>query len=554
MQGVDARVLDGYTDKPRATAAWDEMVAPGGDVRDYYRGVHDTICALGLADLRARADALASTFLDRGVTFDLGGEERPWPLDIVPRIIDATEWAVIEAGVKQRVVALERFLADVYGPMSVVKDGVVPAAAVLSSPHYLRQAFGVEPSNGVRIHVSGIDIVRDVNGVFRVLEDNLRVPSGVSYVMENRLAMSQVIPDAFGAHRIRPVSDYPERLLQALKAAAPAGVDDPRVVLLTPGTYNSAYFEHALLARSMGIELVVGADLTCSGNRVRMLTTEGEQRVDVIYRRLDDDFTDPLQFRPDSLLGCPGLLNAVRAGNVTIANAIGNGVGDDKLMYTYVPDLVRYYLGEEPLLPNVPTWRLEEPEAREEVLDRLAELVVKPVDGSGGKGIVIGPAATAAELEAVRSRLQRDPRGWIAQPVIGLSTVPTLVGEELAPRHVDLRPFAVNSGDEVWVLPGGLTRVAVREATLVVNSSQGGGSKDTWVVAGTAEEAVEDLDELADDMDLELASPTVAGGPPHTQSQSQGAQPQAQVQGSRSQTWSQGAQAPDGHAAAGEGA
>ncbi|MGF1661567.1 MAG: circularly permuted type 2 ATP-grasp protein [Kineosporiaceae bacterium] len=459
------------------------MVDPVGGVRDVYRGVHAAIAELGTAGLRARADALASTFLDRGVTFDLGGEERPFPLDIVPRVIPGEEWRVVEAGVTQRVHALERFLADVYGPMSAVRDGVVPRAVLMSSPHLLRQAAGIEPPNGVRVHVSGTDLVRDVDGRFRVLEDNIRVPSGVSYVMENRLAMTQVFPEAFAAHRVRPVSDYPERLLQALKAAAPAGVDNPTVVLLTPGVYNSAYFEHALLARSMGVELVVGRDLVCTGNRVRMLTTDGERRVDVVYRRIDDDFLDPLHFRADSMLGCPGLLNAARAGNVTIANAVGNGVADDKLLYTYVPDLIRYYLGEEPVLDNVPTWRLAEPEARAEVLDRLGELVVKPVDGSGGKGIVIGPAASRPELDELRHRLQADPRGWIAQPVVALSTTPTLVGHGLAPRHVDLRPFAVNSGERVWVLPGGLTRVALREATLVVNSSQGGGSKDTWVVA-----------------------------------------------------------------------
>jgi uncharacterized circularly permuted ATP-grasp superfamily protein len=482
---VDARagLLAGYRARPTATPAWDEMVDPGGGVRDVYRGVHAAIAELGASGLRARADALASTFLDRGVTFDLGGEERPFPLDIVPRVIPGEEWRVVEAGVTQRVHALERFLDDAYGVLSAVRDGVVPRAVLMSSPHFLRQAAGIEPPNGVRVHVSGTDLVRDVDGRFRVLEDNIRVPSGVSYVMENRLAMTQFFPEAFAAHRIRPVSDYPERLLQALKAAAPAGVDNPTVVLLTPGVYNSAYFEHALLARSMGVELVVGRDLVCTGNRVRMLTTDGERRVDVVYRRIDDDFLDPLHFRADSMLGCPGLLNAARAGNVTIANAVGNGVADDKLLYTYVPDLIRYYLGEEPVLDNVPTWRLEEAEAREEVLDRLDELVVKPVDGSGGAGIVIGPAASRPELDELRHRLRADPRGWIAQPVVALSTTPTLVGHDLAPRHVDLRPFAVNSGDRVWVLPGGLTRVALPEATLVVNSSRGGGSKDTWVVA-----------------------------------------------------------------------
>jgi uncharacterized circularly permuted ATP-grasp superfamily protein len=336
----------------------------------------------------------------------------------------------------------------------------------------------------VRVHVSGIDLVRGEDGQFRVLEDNVRVPSGVSYVMENRRAVAQVFPEAFAMQHIRPVSDYPQRLLAALRAAAPQGVDDPTVVVLTPGGANSAYFEHALLARSMGVELVEGRDLVCSGNRVKMRTTSGARSVDVIYRRVDDDFLDPVQFRADSVLGCPGVINAARAGTVAIANAVGNGVADDKLLYTYVPDLTRYYLGEEPILANVRTFRPDEAADFEEVMDRLAELVAKPVDGSGGKGIVIGPAASPDEIDALRESIRSDPRGWIAQPVVQLSTAPTLVGDQLRPRHVDLRPFAVNDGNDVWVLPGGLTRVALPEGELIVNSSRGGGSKDTWVLGG----------------------------------------------------------------------
>ncbi len=480
-------VFDGYSDKPTAGAAWDEMVEPGGGVRATAREVHRVMASMSSDDLRSRSDSLAATFLDRGVTFDFAGEERPFPIDVVPRVIAAPEWAEVERGVRQRVRVLERFLADVYGPMRAVADRVVPRHVITSSSHFHREAAGVEPANGVRVHVSGIDLVRDEQGRFRVLEDNVRVPSGVSYVLENRRAMTQAFPDLFASMRVRPVSDYPERLLRALQLAAPAGVDDPTVVVLTPGVYNSAYFEHALLARSMGVELVEGRDLVCSGNRVRMLTTEGERRVDVVYRRVDDEFLDPLQFRSDSMLGCAGLLNAARAGAVTIANAVGNGVADDKLLYTYLPDLTRYYLGEEPVLANVDTWRCEEPDHLAEVLDRIDELVVKPVDGSGGKGIVIGPQASRPQLDALRERLRADPRGWIAQPVVALSTVPTLVGDQLAPRHVDLRPFAVHDGEDVWVLPGGLTRVALGEATLVVNSSQGGGSKDTWVVSDRSE-------------------------------------------------------------------
>ena len=473
-------VFDGYG----IGAAWDEMIDREGNARAPYRLLHESIKQSGAQELRAGVDALARAYLNQGVTFDVGGEERPFPLDIVPRVIDDESWHQIERGVRQRVATLEAFLADVYGSCRVVADGVVPRSVITSSKHFHRAAHGIEPPNGVRVHVSGIDLIRDEAGGFRVLEDNVRVPSGVSYVLANRAAMRQQWAEVLGRVRLRPVSHYPQRLLAALRAAAPPGVADPNVVVLTPGVYNSAYFEHAWLARAMGVELVEGRDLVCSGGVVRMRDTSGERRVDVIYRRVDDEFIDPVQFRSDSMLGCPGLLTAARAGNVTVANAVGNGVADDKLIYTYLPDLVRYYLGEEPVLRNVDTWRLEDPGALEEVLDRLAELVVKPVDGAGGKGLVIGPQASTVELDVLRKQLLENPRGWIAQPVVQLSTVPTLVGDSIAPRHVDLRPFAINDGDDVWVLPGGLTRVALPEGSLVVNSSQGGGSKDTWVLAG----------------------------------------------------------------------
>ncbi|MFC6009290.1 circularly permuted type 2 ATP-grasp protein [Angustibacter luteus] len=462
------------------------MYAAPGQPRPAYEKLHAALSKLTGAELRGRVDVVARTYLDAGVTFDIGGEERPFPLDVVPRVITAQEWSEVEAGVAQRVRALEAFLEDVYGPQTAVRDGVIPRRVVTSSAHFHRAAAGIEPVAGVRVHVSGIDLIRDERGEFRVLEDNVRVPSGVSYVLENRQAVSQVLPEPFLAQRVRPVHDYPRRLLAALRATAPDAEADPNVVVLTPGIFNSAYFEHALLARTMGVELVEGSDLVCHGGRLWMRTTSGERRVDVVYRRVDDEYLDPVHFRADSMLGCPGLLSVARAGNVTLANAVGNGVADDKLVYTYLPDLTRYYLAEEPLLRNVDTWRLEEPEALEEVLDRLDELVVKPVDGSGGKGLVIGPAASRAELDVLRQRLIADPRGWIAQPVISLSTIPTVIDDKLAPRHVDLRPFAVNSGDEVWVLPGGLTRVAMPEGQLVVNSSQGGGSKDTWVIGDDA--------------------------------------------------------------------
>jgi uncharacterized circularly permuted ATP-grasp superfamily protein len=473
-----ADLFDGYRQGP----AWDEMFDREGGVRPALVDVHSVLSQTPPGELQARADTLARAYLDQGVTFDVGGEERPFPLDIVPRVVDAADWQIIERGVRQRVRVLEAFLADVYDACQVVKDGVVPQALLLSSSHYHRAVAGIQPPGGVRVHVAGIDLVRDTTGIFRVLEDNVRVPSGVSYVMTNRSAMSSVLPEVFAQHRISPVSEYPRQLLTALRSCAPAGVQDPTVVVLTPGVYNGAYFEHALLARTMGIELVEGSDLVCRSGRVMMRTTAGLQPVDVIYRRVDDEFLDPVHFREDSMLGCPGIINAARAGRVTLANAVGNGVADDKLVYTYLPDLTRYYLGEDPILPNVDTWRLEEPDALEEVLDRLAELVVKPVDGSGGKGIVIGPHSETAELDAARMRLLEDPRGWIAQPLVQLSTVPTLVGDKIEPRHVDLRPFAVNNGRDIFVLPGGLTRVALGRGELVVNSSRGGGSKDTWVL------------------------------------------------------------------------
>jgi len=482
--GVGPAARQAAPERTPPAQAWDEMFERDGTPRRAYQEIHATLEGMTQDDLRHRTAALADSYLAQGVTFDFAGEERPFPLDAVPRVVEQPEWVGVERGVKQRVRALEAFLADVYGGQRAVADGVIPASLITSSSHFHRQAAGIEPANGVRIQVSGIDLVRDEAGAWRVLEDNVRVPSGVSYVISNRRVMAQTLPELFVSMRVRPVGDYPNRLLAALKKSAPSGVDEPTVVVLTPGVFNSAYYEHTLLARLMGVELVEGRDLYCSGGRVFMRTTGGPERVDVIYRRVDDEFLDPLQFRADSVLGSPGLLMAARLGTVTIANAVGNGVADDKLVYTYLPELIRYYLGEEAVLPNVDTWRLEDPGALEEVLDRLDELVVKPVDGSGGKGLVVGPAASRRELDELRTRLQRDPRGWIAQPVVQLSTIPTLVDDGLRPRHADLRPFAVHDGDDVWVLPGGLTRVALPEGQLVVNSSQGGGSKDTWVVGG----------------------------------------------------------------------
>jgi len=477
-------LFEGYATGPW----WDEMLEAPGSPRATSLELHAALQSLSAAELEERCAERDRSFRDRGITFSLSGEERPFPLDPVPRLVSPGEWSTIERGVSQRVRALEMFLADVYGDGQVLSDGIVPRHLVATSRHFHRAAWGITSPNGVRIHVSGIDLVRDAGGEFRVLEDNVRIPSGVSYVVENRRTMARIFPELFTSHRVRPVSDYPAHLLAALRAASPTSSrGDPVVVVLTPGVHNAAYFEHSFLARQMGVELVEGRDLVCRANVLYMRTTAGEERVDVVYRRVDDDFLDPLHFRADSLLGCAGLLNAARAGNVTIANAVGNGIADDKLTYTYVPALIDYYLAERPVLANVPTYRLEEPDQREHVLGRLDELVLKPVDASGGYGLVVGPSATDEQLASVADAIRSDPRAWVAQEVVQLSTVPTKVGSHLEPRHVDLRPFAINDGSQVWVLPGGLTRVALPRGSLVVNSSQGGGSKDTWVLAEESE-------------------------------------------------------------------
>ena len=474
-----ADLFDTY--EPSA-ATWDEMFTAPGQPRPHYRALYDDLCTLTDADFRERCVARDRSFRDQGITFSLSGEERPFPLDLVPRVIPGDEWSVIEAGVVQRVRALEAFLADVYGGGQALEDGVVPRRLVTSSRHFHREAYGFAPPNGVRIHVAGIDLVRDQDGRYCVLEDNIRTPSGISYVIENRRAMTHVFPELFSSQLVRPVADYPSHLLEALRAGAPHVAGDPTVVVLTPGVYNAAYFEHAFLARQMGVSLVEGRDLVCRNDTVFMRTTFGERRVDVVYRRVDDDFLDPVHFRADSMLGCPGIINAARRGNVTIANGVGNGVADDKALYPYVPALIRYYLAEEPVLDNIETFHLEDGDQRAYVLDNLDKLVVKPVDGSGGYGLVIGPQASDEQLAVLRTEILGDPRRWIAQAVVSLSTSPTHAGGSFGPRHVDLRPFAVNDGHRPWVVPGGLTRVALPEGSLVVNSSQGGGSKDTWVL------------------------------------------------------------------------
>ncbi len=486
------RIFGGYNLTSDAySLAFDEMFDAQGNVRGPYKGIYAELAPSDASDLEARSEALARAFIDQGITFSLSGQERPFPLDVVPRVISAAEWTRLERGIIQRVKALELYLDDIYGDQEILNDGVIPRRLISSCEHFHRQAVGIVPPNGVRIHVAGIDLIRDEKGTWRVLEDNLRSPSGVSYVMENRRTMARVFPNLFASHRVRAVDDYASHLLRALRNSAATNEADPTVVVLTPGVYNSAYFEHSLLARQMGVELVEGRDLFCRDNQVYMRTTEGETQVDVIYRRIDDIYLDPLQFRADSVLGVAGLVNAARAGNVVISSAIGNGVGDDKLVYTYVPTMIEYYLGEKPLLANVDTFRCWLDDEREEVLDRVGELVIKPVEGSGGYGIVFGPDASEKELAAISKKIRDDPRAWIAQPMMELSTVPTQIDSQLAPRYVDLRPFAVNDGDEVWVLPGGLSRVALVEGSRVVNSSQGGGSKDTWVLASSRASAAD---------------------------------------------------------------
>jgi uncharacterized circularly permuted ATP-grasp superfamily protein len=409
------------------------------------------------------------------------GTERLIPFDIVPRIIPAQQWQHLAAGLRQRVKALNAFIADIYHEQHILAAGKIPAEQVLTNGQYRPEMQGVAVPGSIYAHIAGIDVVRAGRGEFYVLEDNLRVPSGVSYMLEDRRMMMRLFPELFAQHSIAPVEHYPDLLLENLRSVAPQGVNDPTVVLLTPGAYNSAYFEHAFLAQQMGIEMVEGQDLYVDDEFVYMRTTRGPQRVDVIYRRIDDDFLDPLVFRADSMLGVPGLLAAYRAGRVTVANAIGTGVADDKSIYPYVPDMVRFYLGEEPLLSNVPTYVLRRKEDLEYTLAHLSELVVKEVHGAGGYGMLIGPAATRAELDEFRARIVRHPERYIAQPTLALSACPTFVESGIAPRHLDLRPFVL-SGREVTLVPGGLTRVALREGSLVVNSSQGGGTKDTWVL------------------------------------------------------------------------
>jgi uncharacterized circularly permuted ATP-grasp superfamily protein len=465
---------------------YDEMREPDGAVRPHYQPFADWLARTPPARVVQKKDEAERAFHRVGITFAVygadEGTERLIPFDIVPRIIPLSEWTMLERGLKQRVAALNAFLADIYGPGRILEAGIVPRERVLGNSQYRAEMAGTQVRKGIYAHVAGIDLVRADDGLWCVLEDNLRVPSGVSYMLENRKMMMRLFPELFATQSIHPVQHYPDMLLENLRAVAPAGEDAPTVAVLTPGPYNSAYFEHSFLAQQMGVELVEGQDLFVRDDTVYMRTTRGPQRVHVLYRRVDDDFIDPTAFRPDSRLGVPGLFAAYRAGRVTLANAIGTGVADDKSIYPWVPDMVRYYLGEEPILANVPTYRLSEAAERDHVLAHLPELVVKEVHGAGGYGMLIGPMSTRAEQDEFRARILARPANYIAQPTLALSTCPTLVDAGIAPRHIDLRPYVL-TGKTSEVVPGGLTRVALREGSLVVNSSQGGGTKDTWVVS-----------------------------------------------------------------------
>jgi uncharacterized circularly permuted ATP-grasp superfamily protein len=472
-----------------AGVPYDEGFDNEGRVRPDYRRLVTHLAGMSTEELAAAADAIELSLRAQGITFtvrsaDPGGPdtERTFPLDLVPRLVEAAEWDALVAGLTQRARALNAFLADIYSSREVLHDRVVPTSLVMTGKHFARQATGLVVPRSIWTHVSGTDLIRDATGRWLVLEDNCRTPSGVSYMLENRASMLRGFPELFARYRVRPVDSYPQALLEVLRSIAPRGDSDPTVVLLTPGAYNSAYFEHTFLARQMGVEIVEGGDLFVDDAVVYMKTTQGRQRVDVIYRRIDDDFLDSLAFRPDSILGVTGLMVAARAGTVALANAVGTGIADDKAVFAYVPALIDYYLGEKPLLEQVPTYLCSDPEQLAYVLEHLPQMVVKTVSDSGGYGMTIGPSASDAELADCRRRLLAKPRAYIAQDTVALSTHPTLVHGGFRPRHVDLRPFILMGADQVTVVPGGLSRVALTEGSLVVNSSQGGGSKDTWVL------------------------------------------------------------------------
>jgi uncharacterized circularly permuted ATP-grasp superfamily protein len=467
--------------------AFDEMTAADGTVRGPYAQLSGWLAEAPPDILDNRRREAELLFRRMGITFAVYGaaeaQERLIPFDVLPRILSAGEWDLLRRGLEQRVRALNLYIKDIYGPREVLRAGVVPPALVYQNPVFRPEMSGQKVPHDIYVHIAGVDIVRVDSENFYVLEDNARTPSGVSYMLENREIMMRLFPDLFSRHRVAPVDNYPDELLATLKSVAPDHApSDPTAALLTPGIYNSAYFEHSFLADKLGIELVEGRDLQVKSGVVYMRTTEGPKRVDVIYRRVDDDFLDPLSFRPDSTLGVPGLMSAYQAGNLTLANAVGTGIADDKAVYSYMPDILKFFLGEEPILKSVPTWRCREEQHLSYVLDNLEDLVVKEVHGSGGYGMLVGPAASKATISSFRAKLKTSPHNFVAQPTLALSTCPTFVDSGIAPRHVDLRPFVLTGRNGVRIVPGGLTRVALKKGSLIVNSSQGGGTKDTWVL------------------------------------------------------------------------
>ncbi len=464
---------------------WDEMCSDGY-IRSQYGQVYNDFSKYPVDVLQQKDKLAGELFMNQGITFtvysDDAGIEKIFPFDIIPRILTGAEWDHIEQGIKQRLRALNLFLKDIYSDQQILKDKIIPADLVASCPHYTREVFDIKVPHDLYVHISGIDLIRSQDGTFYILEDNLRTPSGVSYMLENREVTKKIFPGMLSNSRARMINNYPLLLHNILVSLAPQQLSNPTVALLTPGVFNSAYFEHTFLARQMGVQLVEGRDLLVDNHKVYMKTTSGLQQVHVIYRRIDDEYLDPLVFRPDSALGVPGLMSAYRKGNVAIVNAVGNGVADDKAVYAYVPDMIKYYLNEETILPNVPTYSLENTDERQHVFDNIEKMVIKRTNQSGGYGMVMGNAASEQELKKVKQAILETPREFIAQPIIKLSTVPCFIDGKLQPRHVDLRPYALCGPDGIKVVPGGLTRVALREGSLVVNSSQGGGSKDTWVV------------------------------------------------------------------------
>lgn len=464
---------------------WDEMRDDSG-IREQYSKLFSVLNSLHINTLYDKDKLASELFMNQGITFtvysDNAGIERIFPYDIIPRIITSAEWQHIEAGIKQRLKALNLFLKDIYNQQQILKDKIIPADLIASCPHYLREVHGIQVPHDIYIHISGIDLIRGGDGKFYILEDNLRTPSGVSYMLKNREITKRIFPDIFYENKIRLVNNYPLLLHEVLSGLSPKAISNPTIALLTPGVYNSAYYEHTFLARQMGIQLVEGRDLVVDNHKVYIKTTDGLEQVHVIYRRIDDEYLDPLMFRPESTLGIPGIMSAYRKGNIALANAAGNGVADDKAVYAYVPAMIKYYLNEEPILPNVPTYQMMDDDARNHVFDNIEKMVIKRTNQSGGYGMVMGNKISEEEWKKAKKAIEEDPRSFIAQPIMQLSTVPCFIDGKFQPRHVDLRPYALCGENGIKIVPGGLTRVALKEGSLIVNSSQGGGSKDTWVI------------------------------------------------------------------------